>query len=281
MVKTYVCFHGGCQDGFGAAWAFWRKHGDAATYIPVHWNNPPPEMEDGSDLFILDFGFAPDEMLALKKRMRSITLLDHHKTVFESIGSLAFMKKLDRAEGPAKLHIFFDLTKSGARLAWEHIFPGDTPPMLIQWIEDKDLWKWQFRDSKAAVSGLETYPFKFSVWDEIVQNEAKLLIRGETAVLLKDELIYSICKGIRMAVIDGHTVPVVNATSHWSEVGAELVKRFPDAPFSATYNDTVDCRKWSLRSNGKFDVSKVALKYGGGGHPAAAGFQTKLDAINL
>ena len=32
---------------------------------------------------------------------------------------------------------------------------------------------------------------------------------------------------------------------------------------------------YSLRSNGDFDVSEIALKYGGGGHCNAASFTTK------
>lgn len=34
--------------------------------------------------------------------------------------------------------------------------------------------------------------------------------------------------------------------------------------------------KWSLRSNGEFDVSAIAKHHGGGGHKNAAGFETAL-----
>jgi len=38
--------------------------------------------------------------------------------------------------------------------------------------------------------------------------------------------------------------------------------------------------KFSLRSKGDFDVSKIALRYGGGGHKNAAGFVGQLDLID-
>jgi nanoRNase/pAp phosphatase (c-di-AMP/oligoRNAs hydrolase) len=68
-------------------------------------------------------------------------------------------------------------------------------------------------------------------------------------------------------------VPVVNATSLWSEVGEELLKLYPEAPFVGCSHTTRDGHeKWSLRSKGEFDVSAVAREFGGGGHKNAAGF---------
>ena len=33
--KPDICiYHGGCMDGFGAAWAIWRRWGDAVRYVP-------------------------------------------------------------------------------------------------------------------------------------------------------------------------------------------------------------------------------------------------------
>jgi nanoRNase/pAp phosphatase (c-di-AMP/oligoRNAs hydrolase) len=80
-------------------------------------------------------------------------------------------------------------------------------------------------------------------------------------------------------VVGGFVVPVVNATEMISEIGNALsVGR----PFSASYFDDnqVGMRRWSLRSqeDGE-DVSKVAERFGGGGHPRAAGFQTPLPPL--
>ena len=53
-----------------------------------------------------------------------------------------------------------------------------------------------------------------------------------------------------------------------------LLERHREAEFAATYWERDGRRHWSLRSraDGDFDVSQVALKRGGGGHPHAAGF---------
>jgi nanoRNase/pAp phosphatase (c-di-AMP/oligoRNAs hydrolase) len=52
--------------------------------------------------------------------------------------------------------------------------------------------------------------------------------------------------------------------------------------FSATYYDISDARVFSLRSSKDgIDVSKVAVQYGGGGHPHAAGFKVKKPNLTL
>ena len=73
----------------------------------------------------------------------------------------------------------------------------------------------------------------------------------------------------------GYTVPVVNTTTLFSEVGDYLCRQRPEIPFAAYYFDRQDKRQWGLRSRGACDCSVVAKQFGGGGHPGAAGFVTE------
>ena len=41
---VYVLYHDHCADGFAAAYVCWRKFGEAATYLPVQYGQPVPEM---------------------------------------------------------------------------------------------------------------------------------------------------------------------------------------------------------------------------------------------
>ena len=67
---------------------------------------------------------------------------------------------------------------------------------------------------------------------------------------------------------------MVNTSLLGSETCEALLGRHPEAEFAATYWERDGRRHWSLRSraDGDFDVSQIALKRGGGGHPHAAGF---------
>ena len=51
-------------------------------------------------------------------------------------------------------------------------------------------------------------------------------------------------------------------------------------PFAACYHDTATDRCFGLRSvEGGMDVSKIALMYGGGGHPRSSGFKVPREHI--
>ena len=77
-------------------------------------------------VYVGDFSFTKDELEELTKVTKSIIVIDHHLSAFESIGDLDYV------------HI--DLEKSGARLAWEFFFPLTVKaPILIALIEDRDL----------------------------------------------------------------------------------------------------------------------------------------------
>ena len=55
MSKIYTLYHNNCPDGFGSALAAYLKFGDKSEYIGVKHQQDPPEMEPGSEVYILDF----------------------------------------------------------------------------------------------------------------------------------------------------------------------------------------------------------------------------------
>ena len=72
-------------------------------------------------------------------------------------------------------------------------------------------------------------------------------------------------------------VEAVNASHARSAVGHELAKRQAfDQPWGCVYRLSGDRVYATLYSIGDLDVSKVAGRYGGGGHRNAAGFTVCL-----
>lgn len=75
-------------------------------------------------------------------------------------------------------------------------------------------------------------------------------------------------------IIAGHVVPCVNSTVFPSEIGNILCK---GQPFAAIWRMTPEgTYSYSLRSDkddpNAMNVAEIAEKFGGGGHPPAAGF---------
>lgn len=285
--RTYVLYHRNCMDGFGAAWAAWKSLGDGAKYIPVAYHDKLPNFPDGSIIYILDFCYPREVLLDLHKRMAKVVVLDHHKTSRDA------MKGLDFAH--------FDMSKSGAVLAWEYfhysLHDDDTDtgykvpepvPTLLKYVQDRDLWEWKLPHSKEVSAALFSYPKKFKVWDELrarldeerlhePNNFNSVVAEGRAILRSDDRRVDEITHSAYLADICGHEVPVVNCNQLISEVGNTLLEMYPDSPFAACYFELEPgVVTFSLRSREDFDVGELAKTFGGGGHPQAAGFKVAV-----
>ena len=79
--RTYVVYHAGCLDGFGAAWAAHLSLGDNnVEYLPASYGNPPPNFRTESRIFILDFSYPREITLELiGQHQRQIFTKDRFK----------------------------------------------------------------------------------------------------------------------------------------------------------------------------------------------------------
>ena len=166
----FVYYHANCPDGFGAAWSFYQKFKEKAKYIPVSYNNYRNLLNsqnlEGATVYILDFHFDPDIMDKLDLICKSVTLIDHHKTAE------------DKLKG--RKNCFIDKTHSGCYLAWKYLFKEQDVPPIIKYVEDRDLWKWEFEESKYILTALDSYPYNFDMWNKF---NKKLLGAEKTAVI--------------------------------------------------------------------------------------------------
>lgn len=81
-MSIYVLYHAACHDGFGAAYAAWKKFGDSAKYVATSDRVRYPEfIPDGSEVYLLDFAFGREVIDALRVKMSRVMILDHHVTI--------------------------------------------------------------------------------------------------------------------------------------------------------------------------------------------------------
>ena len=271
--KTVLLYHAGCPDGFGAAWAFWRKYGDSMEYIPVSHGTDPPNVK-GCDVFIADFCYKRPVMLQMKEDTNSLIVLDHHKSSQEECGDLEFCS--------------FDMDHSGAFLAWDHLFSDGNVPLLIRYVDDRDLWKWKLDSTEEILSAVDSFERTFENWDmlhgflyaEESVRWKRVKTMGEGILQYKKNLIKSLMRNAYRANIMGKVVPIINIPFFQSEVAAELALM---ADYAAAYYFDGEAYRFSLRSKeGGDDVSLIAAKFGGGGHKNASGFLIKsLSQLNV
>ena len=261
-----VIYHADCTDGFGAAYSAWKLLGNRAEYYPCKHGVKPPSVK-GKNVVVLDFSFDNKTTKKMIKDAKDLLVIDHHKSAMVELHDIS--------------NTHFDMTKSGAMLSWEWFHPGKEAPKFIQYIQDRDLWKWELPYSKEFSAAFDMVPFDFeefekfeddSVFDDAVKRGSYILAYSKT-------VIKKVCDKAASRKLDGRHVLVVNS-SHWmSEIGSKLS---PDCDFALIwFYDHNDCDiKVSLRSfHDKIDVSEIAKKFNGGGHKKASGFRLPGDAI--
>ena len=141
-------------------------------------------------------------------------------------------------------------------------------------------------DSRAVSAYLSSREMDFATWDNIARDfeTAEGYLRaveaGKAILRSKQQDVRRIAQLAYVGEVGEHRVPVVNSSIMQSEIGEYLVNAHPESPFAAIYFDvSPTVRKWSLRSRGNgFDVSQLAKQFGGGGHPAAAGFSQSIKS---
>uniref|UniRef100_A0A0E0K3Q1 DHHA1 domain-containing protein n=1 Tax=Oryza punctata TaxID=4537 RepID=A0A0E0K3Q1_ORYPU len=185
-----VLYHYPCPDGAFAALAAHLYFSAAAlpvrffpntVYDPIRSDALP--FDEIKDIYLLDFVGPPGFVTDIAPKVESVTILDHHKTAFESLcGNTTLGKNVNKV---------IDMQRSGATIAfdffsnklltigssaWNHgsdnavngvkYLPDnklETVHKLFKFIEDGDLWRWTIPNSKAFSSGLKDLDIEFDV----------------------------------------------------------------------------------------------------------------------
>lgn len=295
MWKPDICiYHGNCDDGFGAAWAIWKRWPDC-QFVAGTYGKPLPSVSeiDGKHILFVDFSAKRPVIDAMVQIAKSIVIIDHHKTAEADLepfkiglcgdakfvpenldGMFRDMAELDRPPVLA----WFDMEQSGAMMAWKFAFPDALIPQFLRFIEDRDLWRFTYGgdQTRQFSAALRTYPMDFETWDKLIIHADELIEDGTAILRAHNANIAKFIADAYEGEVAGHRVPIVNVPYHYASGAAHaLLAKYPDAPFTACWFQRGDGMiQYSLRSeDSRLDVSKIATTYGGGGHRNAAGYQ--------
>lgn len=263
-----IIYHGRCSDGFGGAWAAWKKFGSNAQYIGASYGEPPRLDIKNKEAYFIDFCYKEEALKELIKNNKRVTLIDHHKT------------SVDLA--PLTHEPLHSNDNSGAVLAWQYFHPKKPVPKLLQYVEDTDIWKFTLPKSKELFAFLETQPYDFNAWNKLANkferaDDRKKFAEKGSAILGHDDALINqlISYNVVPVLFEGREVLSINSPIFHSVLGHRLVEKRP--PFAIVWSEQPGERRVSLRSIGDVDVSAIAKKYGGGGHKNASGFEWPID----
>lgn len=269
-MKKLCIYHGNCADGFGAAWVVRKALGqDNVEFFAGFYGKEPPDVTD-REVIMVDFSYKRLVLEGMRDKAKSILILDHHKTA---------KADLDGFEGKPQHDVstLFDMSRSGAMIAWDYFFPDQEPPKLIEHIQDRDLWLFKLNGTREIQATVFSYPYDFEIWDRLMVSAPSTLFVEGSAIERKHHKDIAELVGVsaRRMSIGGYNVPVANLPYTLSSDAGHLMGK--GEPFAACYMDDPNGRIFSLRSaEDGVDVSEVAKKFGGGGHKHAAGFKVSI-----
>jgi len=302
--KVLICYHANCIDGFTSAWVTWKaltelyyvkKENIILKEIMYQSESLNTDVllegcKDVDSIFFVDFSIPTDLIQFLVVNKYQVTVIDHHKTAVELYCEAYKYTEEDFTCGRIcdDAYILLDKKECGASLCWKFFFNEGPLPKLIQYVRDYDLWKFNYKETKDLNFYFRVKNKTMTSWRELATslnfNRAEIIYRGKAIRKYHDNLVQDYIEQAEACVFDIQGGPYsglcTNASGHFaSDVGTELALK--SKTFGATWYQLKGGNiQWSLRSNGDFDVSKIAKVFGGGGHKNAAGFILTRDSDN-
>ncbi len=304
-MRPLCIHHSPCADGFTSAWVVNQFFKGEVDFHPGVYGHPPPNLAN-RDVLLVDFSFKRPVLEALLRsgdtqQANTILVLDHHKTALEDLAGIkapegvdfdpgnwrsSYQPDLWRAKWEQEMEwpvrCLFDMNRSGAQMTWDFFYPGKPRPALVDYVGDRDLWKFELPESREVNAYIFANEYTFQNWESLnlvfsAEGGLERVAAWGTAIEKKHHKDISELLGVtqRKMIIGGVEVPVANLPYTLTSDAGHLMAQ--DQPFAACYWDTPKGRVFSLRSTPEgSDVAAIAATYGGGGHKNAAGFQMPL-----
>lgn len=304
-----VMYHGSCPDGICAAWVFHQKNTTFiipktdTIYIPCYHNNQSVDFEliKNKKVVIADFSFSREIIEKMTELCSYLLILDHHVSAERILGDLP---------NTEKRKIIFDMERSGAQLAWDYNYSFVNQencqnyyrPWFINYVADRDLWKHELIHSKEINEALNFYGYfdesdlhkfiRLNALGNFTKSEiSKYASTGGTLLEYKRKQIEQLTKKAILATFkvpedNEYTVLMVDCPYHLRSDAGNALSETGDCDFAVLWSYIFEKDEWSISLRGSsksnLDLSKIAEKFGGGGHAKAAGFAIReKDGSNL
>jgi hypothetical protein len=283
-----IVYHRCCPDGVSGLWCAHNYTKNEFEKISMKAGVDPIFETNNKDIIFIDVCPSFNYILVHTKLAKSITILDHHKSAYDT-----YIKNKDVLDEIENLKMIFDMNRSGAQIAWDFFFENQQRSWFIDYVGDRDLWKWELPNSKEISAAFEFNNYfmdedldKLDSLNSYDDNEIKYLVKiGEIInkyqeKLIENEINYS-CEAtikINEAIYNVRLGHIIGGMV--SDLGNKLANEpltsgmLPD--FGVVWNYNIDTQTWyvSLRGHDYSpDLSVIAKHFGGGGHAKASGFR--------
>lgn len=278
-----ILYHANCLDGFGSAYIAMKtlnieeKNTLAMQYDKSAIYTHLLDFISGKKLrtvYILDFSLPIHLMETLSTIAKKVVLIDHHKTAIEMY---------EGWKHPKNIELILNINYSGVGLTAKYFNYPVT--RWVTYIQDRDLWKFNYKNSKAFCAKISKITKNFETWNTVLNSIilspsyfTHFIEEGEKLLEKNEALINSYLEQSFSYLIDSIHAGLACIIKEkdrciLSELGHKLAEK--SGTFGAIITEKADgtlSNIISLRSIGNYDVEKLAKLQGGGGHKNAAGY---------
>lgn len=287
-------------DNDGKCAAFWvrelAKHTDDydIEYLKINYGMEFPfdTIRKDEQVFIVDYSIMPEEMDRLLEITKDIVWIDHHASAIKKYEGYNKKIKGVRYDGVAGCMLTYCYLKhmEPSELPWgmneRKPLPFDISmtkdaPMFTKLIADYDVWTFEYgaatREFALGLEMTENDP-ESEMWYGLLYTGdygkplADIKAKGRVIIDYRSSWAADYCKHKGFETeLDGYRCFALNlamvSSDDFDSVDAEQYDMFIGFSY--------DGKSWnySLRST-KVNCAEVAMKYGGGGHAGAAGFNS-------
>lgn len=270
-------FHHDDHDGLMSGAIALRKYGPEAELYKIHHGITFPfeVIDPGETVVIVDFAVNDGGGLErLCQITDNVIWIDHHISAIERDREVVERYRVDG---------LLEIGRAACVLAWEYFFPGEQLPLAVALVGDHDVWTFAYGDqTRFFQAGLYLHkaeaedPFWQQLLDEGGDGGALLAeICREGATVRRFQQLKDASDIRRFGYetdFAGFRCVACNVKSN-SYLFSSLEYRYP-VMISYAFDGTAwKCSLFTERDD--IDVSKIAARFGGGGHAQAAGFRVE------
>ena len=270
-MKNILCLYHGDADGEASAAVVRHKLGPEVYLHRINYGDPTPWplINEADQVVIVDFSLPPQEMLETADSSQ-LTWIDHHQSAIQE------MEEISSAWPGIR-----DTSEAACVLTWKYYFPDQPVPRAVVLIGDRDIWRWEEPETGAFNEGLyhrDSRPEHDDLWKPLLENDQDLLHE----IIREGEILYQarLEKIKRQVDAYGYEVQFEGFRSLAINVrgNGDLGSRIRELGYEIGYCYVDVLQEEGLMTkvtlfSDQIDVSKLAQKFGGGGHPGASGFQ--------
>lgn len=291
------CFYHIDEDGKLSG--FWvnelARHYDGyeKEFIPINYGIEFPfeSIHPNEQIFIVDYSILPEEMDRLLEITKDVTWIDHHQSAIKRYENYPHDIKGLRYDGIAGCMLTYCYFKhmvvtqfdtgSVITIAFDESMTQDAP-MFTKYVADYDVWTFEYLGTENFQMGLQLYDTtpdnapESNIWKIMLKSGDEavcdIMSRGKDLITYRDNWAKEYCesKGFETEFC-GYKCFAMNL----GLCGSPEFKSVDDGTYDMFIGFCFDGEKWSyaLRS-ATVNVAEIAMMYGGGGHPGAAGFSS-------